>query len=375
MQTIVSEFPAITLDELVESISQDELAEVVVKGESENWKAITSDPVKGELEIRNKKISDNSVRFNVYRTPSRVLVGVQQRNAQISETELWEYRYNVNEDHPERWNQYLLSEYKIDSFFNENVILPEAFRGKSAGPYLEHEFSQKGLSISLNKWTFMRDLESQSIAPEGPLDPALVKYKYLLNWDGLDFKEEKVGEAGYDSVMTFTARVFEPSPDGPGIHEFDCAHGVSVRTSSTLKNQGRTNYRSSNMLDPNEGTAWSEGVNGGGEGEWIEFTITEGYHIGASWQLSNGYTKSKTLWEENSRVKKLKVMVDDTVVGYVMLANVLGYQSFNIAPSWLREPPEFRKGTKIRFVIEEVYKGTRFDDTVISYFVPVGNCG
>lgn len=375
MQTIVSEFPAFELDELVEEVSQDELTLVVAEGQSKSWVRTTSDASRGELTIQNKEISDNSVKFMVYRSNSRAFVGVQQLNAQISTSEIWEYRYDVNGDHPERWNQYLLTEYKIDSFFNEKIILPKSFQGKTAEPYLNYEFTPKGLTISINKWAFMRDLESNSLEPEGPLDPAHVKYKYVLNWNGSDFMEEKVLEAGYDDVLTFTTRVVEPSPDGPGVHEFDCPHGVTVITSSTLKDQGKNSYKPSKMLDPAEGTAWAEGAEGSGVGEWIEFTIVEDFLIGNTWQFSNGYDKSKTSWEENNRVKKLKVIVDDTVVGYVMLANISTYQSFSITPSWLRDTPSIGKGTKIRFVIEEVYKGSRYDDTLISYFVPTGNCG
>jgi hypothetical protein len=374
MQTIVSEFPAFELDELVEAISQDELTQVVTDGESETWKRTTS-AAQGELQIQHKQANDNSVRFNVYRSTSRALVGVQQVNAQISVTELWEYRYEPNGDHPEQWDQYLLSEYKVDSFFNEKVILPESFRGQSANQYLDYKFSPKGLTVSLNKWTFMRGLESNSLQPEGPLDPALVKYKYLLNWNGDSFTEEKVKEAGYEDILIFTTRIVEQSPGGPGPHEFDCPHGVRVTASSTLKNQGGNTYKASNMTDPGEHTAWAEGADGGGVGEWIEFTITSNFQIGSTWQISNGYTKSKASWEDNNRVKKFKVIVDDTVVGYVMLANVSTYQSFSIAPGWLRNSSTFTRGTKIRFVIEEVYKGSRFDDTLISYFVPTGNCG
>lgn len=375
MQTIVSEFPAFELDELVEEISQEELVAAVTDGESDTWKTTTSDAERGAITIQNKEANDNSVRFNVYRSSSIALVGVQQQNAQVSVTELWEYHYNVDGDHPERWNQYLLSEYKIDSFFSEKVILPETFRGQSATQYLEYEFSPKGLVVSLNKWTFMRDLESNSLAPEGPLDPALIKYKYMLNWNGDAFIEEKVEEAGYEDILTFNAHVVEPLDGGPGPHEFDCPHGVTVSASSALKSQANNSYKASNMTDSNDSTAWAEGVEGSGVGEWIEFTVTQDFLIGSSWQISNGYTKNKTTWEENNRIKKFKVIVNDVVAGYVMLANVSTYQSFSIAPSWLRDSPKIGKGTKVRFVIEEIYKGSRYDDTLISYFVPTGNCG
>ncbi len=375
ISAIVSEFPAFELDELVESMTQEELTQVITEGESKEWKRAGEEAGLDQVVIKNKQASDNSVKFTVYRSGSHAMVGVQQQNAQVSVSEIWEYRYNVDGDHPERWNQYLLSDYKIDSFFTEKIILPEVFRGDPASPYLDYQFSPKGLAISFNKWAFMRELESNSLEIEGPLDPANIKYKYSLNWDGQNFIEKKINEAGYEETMTFITRVIEPSPGGPGPHEFDCPHGVTVTTSSTLKGQSSSTYRPANMLDPNEHTAWAEGVDGGGVGEWIEFEITRDVLIGGSWQLSNGYTKTKTLWDQNNRIKKFKVIVDDQVVGYVMLGNISTYQSFNIAPSWMRNTPAFKKGTRIRFVIEEVYRGSRFDDTVISYFVPTGNCG
>ncbi len=375
MSLIVSEFPAFELTELVEEISQEELADVVTDGDSPSWTRTVSDVGRAEVVIKNKLASDNSVRFTLFRSSNRTMVGVQQQNAQVSASEIWEYNYDVNGDHPERWNQYQFTEYKVDSFFTEKVILPEAFRGDEATPYLDYQFSTKGVTVSLNKWSFMRDVESNSMELGGPLDPAHVKYKYILTWNGENFTEEKVHEAGHEEMMTFTTSVIEPNPDGPGPHEFDCPHGVTVTSSSSLKNQGSASYLPANMLDANENTAWSEGVEGNGVGEWIEFKITADFLIGGSWLLSNGYSKNKSLWDQNNRIQKLKILVDDQVVGFVMLANISAFQSFDIAPSWMRNAPTFKKGTRIRFIIEEVYKGSRFDDTVISYFVPTGNCG
>jgi hypothetical protein len=375
MTTIVSEFPAFELDELVEPITQEELKDVVTDGESERWKGTISGGSQEEIVIKNKLANDNSVKFTLYRSDSRAMLGVQQLNAQIAVNEIWEYRYNVDGDYPERWNQYLISDYKIDSFFTEKVILPDNFRGDPATPYLDYQFTPTGVAIKFNKWMFMRDMDGQSIELEGPLDPAHVKYKYVLTWDGLEFIEKKMTEAGFEEITTFTTMVFEQSPGGPGPHEFDCPHGVTVTTSSSLTGQGSNTYLPSNMLDASQNTAWAEGVAGDGIGEWIEFKITKDFRVGTTWQLSNGYNKSRGLWEQNSRVKKFKVVVDDQVLGYVMLANISTYQTFDIAPSWIRNTPAFKKGTRIRFVIEEVYPGSKFDDTAISYFVPTGNCG
>jgi len=290
-------------------------------------------------------------------------------------TEVWEYRSNVSGDHPEQWNQYLLPEYKLENFFDERVVLPDDFNGNPAKPYLNYHLELASVTVSLNKWLFMREMDNNSMPLEGALDPTLVKYKFVLGWNGDSFVEEKVMEPGYSDILTFTSHVVEPLAGGPGPHEFDCGHGVSIKSSSTLTKQGANSYSASNMIDGADATAWSEGVSGDGVGEWIEFTITDNFRIGFSWQIGNGYNRSKETWQANNRVKKMKVLVDDQVVGYIMLANVSVYQSFDIAPYWLKDSPEFKKGTTIKFVIAEVYKGSKYDDTLISYFMPIGNCG
>lgn len=377
LESLASTFPASKIDELVTSISQEELATVITDGESKEWTS-TSPSVDGhELVVRNKLAPDNLIRFVLYQgNPVVAMIGVQQENAQVTTTEVWEYKFNAGDDRPdERWNQYLLPDYKYESFFDERVLLPEQFRGKSAKPYLDCKFGQSAITISFNKWSFIRELEVDSVSPAGALDPALIKYRYLLNWNGTRFIEDKVKETGYSGELIFPGSIVEETKDGPGIHEFDCPHGVTVKTSSILPKQGIYNYKPSNMLDSARATAWGEGAEGNGEGEWIEFTITSNYLIGNSWQILNGYGRNKEVWAANNRIKKMKVLVDDQLIGYVMLANVSAFQEFNIAPFWLKDAPSFRKGTRIRFVIEEVYKGTKYSDTLISYFVPTGNCG
>ncbi len=376
VQSIASAFPSSKLDNLIEEISQDDLKEAINDGESKNWLRTRLDLNTGEITLQNKQSSDNTVKFKLYgRTPSHALIAVQQANAQVVVTEMWEYAYTTNEDHPEQWNQYLLPEYKLSSFFDDRVILPPEFVNQSAKPYLDYELGPTSITVSLNKWAYMREMEADSLAAEGPMDPMLLKYKHVFKWNGSDLVEEKVEEPGYNNMLTFNSHVYEPIDGGPGPHEFDCGHGVSVKASSTLNSQGVYSYTASNLVDNKDATAWSEGVNGSGVGEWLEFTITSNYRIGDSWQVGNGYNRSKDTWQSNNRVKKLKVLVDEKFVGYVILSNIPTYQSFNIAPSWLKDSPSFQKGTKIKFVIEEVYKGTKYDDTLISYFMPTGNCG
>lgn len=77
----------------------------------------------------------------------------------------------------------------------------------------------------------------------------------------------------------------------------------------------------------------------------------------------------------NGRVKKLKCSVNGKAVAYIILQDDMNFQSFTISPAWIKQLPTLEKGDKIRFVIEEVYKGLKYNDTLLSQFVPTGNCG
>jgi len=371
---MASEFPAEKLDNVVTTISQNELNDVVNDGESPNWKRTKLDVTLNEIILQNKTASDNTIKFKLYgRLPSYAVMAVQQVNAQVVTTRVWEYQYKATEDHLDQWNEFLLPEYKLTDFFDDRVILPPEFKAQSAKSYLDYDLAPTAINITFNKWRYMQDMEADSLAPEGPMDPTLVKYMHIFKWNGEGFYEEKLKEPGYNDVLTFTSHVVSPVDGGPGEHEFDCGHTVSVKASSTLPNQGGNTYKPNNVLELSK--AWSEGAKGDGVGEWLEFTLTTNYRVGDDWHIGNGYNKTKEVWQANNRVKKFKVLVDDQFVCYVMLSNVSAYQSFNISPYWLKDAPGFKKGTRVKFIIEEVYKGTKYDDTLISYFVPVGNCG
>jgi len=148
---------------------------------------------------------------------------------------------------------------------------------------------------------------------------------------------------------------------------------MSVRASAELAPQNYSSYAAASVLDGKDETAWA--VSSGGIGQWISFTITKDFRIGDSYQIKTGYTKSKMLWNANNRVKKLKAFVNDKLTAHVLLQDTDDYQSFSIRPIWSKELMTDKPGDVIRFEIEEIYKGTKYDDTLISYFVPTGNCG
>uniref|UniRef100_UPI001C9E7317 NADase-type glycan-binding domain-containing protein n=1 Tax=Saccharicrinis aurantiacus TaxID=1849719 RepID=UPI001C9E7317 len=144
-----------------------------------------------------------------------------------------------------------------------------------------------------------------------------------------------------------------------------------VSASSYLKSQGTNSYDPKNAHDLNYKNAWIEGVDGYGIGEYLLYTFE-----GASPRINeiiviNGYVKSKAAWENNSRVKKLKVYIDNKPYAILSLKDMRCSQSFKIEPignsnrtdiDALKMKPDWT----LKFEILEVYEGLKYDDVAIS---------
>jgi hypothetical protein len=168
-------------------------------------------------------------------------------------------------------------------------------------------------------------------------------------------------------------------------------HNLDALTIKTLSSSSLgEGYQSSNICDGKAETAWVEGVKGNGIGEWIKirldairdspsstpFSVTE---VG----IIPGYGKSSKTWIENNRVKTATLVVyspppsnpqeyqwvgfrlkfqDKNEVQYFVLPDRT--KAINLDPMtkevWLR--------------IDEVYKGTKYDDTCISEVILMGGC-
>lgn len=144
-----------------------------------------------------------------------------------------------------------------------------------------------------------------------------------------------------------------------------------VTASSFLKAQGSIGYEPQNAHDLNYGNAWVEGVKGYGVGEYLL------YHFDGSAPrinkiiVVNGYVKSKKAWESNSRVKKIKMYIDDKPYAVLNLNDVRGEQHFSVelignGDRGDRKALNSKPDWAIKFEIADVYKGSKFDDTVIS---------
>ena len=155
---------------------------------------------------------------------------------------------------------------------------------------------------------------------------------------------------------------------GGGCSFWCCFDGPSeITASSYLSSQGENDYTPENILDDSYKSAWAEGVPGYGIGEYISLLSIKG-NFPTSVIIANGYVKSKSAWKNNSRVKKLKVYVDEKPLVIYKLEDSRSEQIFDL-PSI-----EGCGHCDIKFEILDVYKGDKYDDVVISELYFLGPC-
>jgi hypothetical protein len=145
----------------------------------------------------------------------------------------------------------------------------------------------------------------------------------------------------------------------------------TISASSTLRTFKGINYSAKNIHDLNYKNAWIEGVPGYGIGEYITYHFPPQNPRITEIIIVNGYVKSQTAWSDNSRVKKLKMYVDNKPFAILNLANCKQEQHFKIEPLGYSERENWEQlqanpWWTIKFEILEVYEGDKYDDTAIS---------
>lgn len=186
------------------------------------------------------------------------------------------------------------------------------------------------------------------------------------SWNDITDKESQLFEK-YDETYQSMWDI-----EGGGCSWYCGAGEYSVTTSSELSSNGKINYKSGNLKDFSYQTAWVEGVKGHGIGETIEFKFVPQHPRITTIKIANGYIKSKKSWKNNSRVKKLKMYVNDSIYGIINLKDIYSLQSIELkTPIGYSDRKNFDRlkklpKWKIKFEILEVYKGDKYTDTVIS---------
>lgn len=175
------------------------------------------------------------------------------------------------------------------------------------------------------------------------------------NWEALTKEEEAVLDETKESFWDVHG----------GACSWYCAGGpYSVTASSHLKSSGYVNYKGANAHDLSYRSVWVEGVDGDGIGEYLTYKFRGGSPRVTQIIVVNGYVKNQNVFKENSRVKKLKVYKDNKPIAILELKDMMGEQVFEIGT--LGDNRENAPAWSLKFEILEVYKGDKYDDTVIS---------
>ena len=148
---------------------------------------------------------------------------------------------------------------------------------------------------------------------------------------------------------------------------------LAVTSSSNLKEKN-IEYKAEFATDGNYETAWVEGVEGNGIGEWIQLTATWGADEGEildqkgtvlGMAIANGYTKTEKLYYENNRVAKVRLEFSDgTSSDEYLIEGRIGFSSIGLAIPV--------KTQYIKIIIQDVFEGSKYRDTAISEIIMEG---
>ena len=137
-------------------------------------------------------------------------------------------------------------------------------------------------------------------------------------------------------------------------------HSINISNSecsSILHDSTNKNYGSTRVLDGDFSTVWSEGVSGYGNGEWIRLDFDNIYTV-KKIKIVNGLVNKKNGYYNNNRPKSLTLQFSDGSSQNINLEDDnTGYQVVNINAV---------ETSYVKFVINSVYYGTKYDDTCIA---------
>jgi hypothetical protein len=152
-----------------------------------------------------------------------------------------------------------------------------------------------------------------------------------------------------------------------------------LKTSSTLPRDKYGSYDAKMAVDGSLETAWVEGKDGPGTGEYIFCVFQASDYL----YIFPGYGSSEKIWKLNNRVKKARItayglgvytttgapepvfnpMVEEFTV---MFKDRYAYQGIPMGKYQCSRGGNWEKFWFVRIEILDVYKGTKYDDTCIA---------
>lgn len=137
--------------------------------------------------------------------------------------------------------------------------------------------------------------------------------------------------------------------------------GVLVRpraatSSSSMKPTNTRDFRATNLIDGDPATAWTEGAEGTGRGEWVKFDFLTPVTL-VKIDVANGNQKDKDIFAEDIRIKTVQLEYSDGGTQLVDLLDTQELQSITalpVATDW------------VKMTIVSVYPGYVWADAALS---------
>ena len=178
-------------------------------------------------------------------------------------------------------------------------------------------------------------------------------------------------EPGFDSNIHAIYR----DPDGG---DFGCEMASEFgadsqgSASSYLPADSEYYYFPCKGYDHNNSTAWVEGVDGDGKGQWLEIPVPSGENLSVM-RISNGYASNEDTWAKNNRVKKAKLTFSNGITQTIELDDFFGYQFVYLDTPFFVSYDDENVTAKLEIL--EVYPGSKFNDTALSEVQILGSLG
>lgn len=132
----------------------------------------------------------------------------------------------------------------------------------------------------------------------------------------------------------------------------------TITASSYLEEpQYGLSHGTANLMDGDLSTAWVESAEGQGEGEAITLKLNGTYEV-SGFTIYAGYQKNGDIYAKNSRPARITVIFSDGSSQSMELSDINGPQKITFG-----KPVNT---SSIRFVIDSVYPGNKYQDTAVS---------
>jgi hypothetical protein len=135
---------------------------------------------------------------------------------------------------------------------------------------------------------------------------------------------------------------------------------ATANASSAFPSDRWGTYHAWSAIDGRLDSPWVEGVAGPGVGEWIMLIFPGAVEVWAI-GLDVGYDRDDDIFYANNRIKKATFIFSDEEQITLDFSDTRGVQMMHVA----RAPGPNIETTYIQVVIEEVYPGSRYDDTCL----------